>query len=93
MEKILTHVYHTEKKKEGIKNWGISDKEKAKVNEFVEAYETGKITRRTATNTKALIERILSYLKFCLTHIQKDNPIKKDIESFFDNLLKDNYKG
>ena len=93
MEKVLTHIYHTEKKKENIKDWNISEKEKAKVKQFVEAYETGKITRRTATNTKALIERILSYLKFCLTHIQKDNPTKKEIESFFDNLLKDNYKG
>lgn len=93
MEKILTHIYYSDNKKADVKNWKISDKEKELVLKFIQEYETGKITRRTATNPKALIERILSYLKFSLTHINKDKPSKQDLEMFFDNLFKDKYKG
>lgn len=92
MDKVLTHIVYYDRKKKEINSWDISSKEKGNLFDFIEAYETGKITRRTATNPKTLIERTLYYLKFCLESLKKDNPQKEDIEKFFDNLLKDKLK-
>lgn len=93
MDKVFTHNYNKNQSIANIKTWNIPNKEKISVSKFVEDYETGKITRRVSTNTSALIVKTLSYLKFGLQHIKKENPSKKDLEIFFDNLIKDKYRG
>lgn len=90
--KVFTHNRYGTKKKEGITEWNISDNQKKKLLKFVEDYETGKITNRTPTNSEALVERLLDYLKFSLTHLDADKLEEKDVEKFFDNLYKDKYK-
>ena len=90
--KILARKRYLEEKILRVNDWRVSEKEKEFVHNFIKDYENGKITNRIGNNIEASIERNLDYLKFALQEINKDKPIKQDIEKFFSDLLKDKIK-